>query len=90
MTTGTSPAATAFTIYGKPNCKFCDQAKITLSMKGLTFIYQEIGKDLTREELIDKCPAPVRSVPQIFCGSEYVGGYEELEALLRGESSTDV
>jgi glutaredoxin len=65
-------------IYGKDNCTFCEQAKKLCEMKGVSFQYKKVGVDLTREQLMDICPVPVRSVPQIFINDEYVGGYPEL------------
>lgn len=65
------------TIYGKDNCTFCEQAKRLCDMKGLTYEYKKVGVDLTKEQLEEICPVPVRTVPQIFIDGTYVGGFQE-------------
>ena len=67
-------------IYTKPFCSYCLAAKALLQDKGVG--YREI--DVSRDE--DERDTMVRrsgrlTVPQIFIGSEHVGGYDDLEAL---------
>lgn len=80
-----------FSIYGKENCKFCEAAKNLLDAKGEKYIYNQVGVDTTKEELVEYCQkfgVIPRTVPQIFCDSgfpnqvEYVGGFEELKAFI--------
>lgn len=67
-------------VYTAPACGYCGAAKSLLRAKGVSFreidVSEEDGK---REEMIRRSGS--RSVPQIFIGSEHVGGYEELSAL---------
>jgi hypothetical protein len=83
-----------FTVYTKPNCPLCDQAKALLIQKQEPFevINVDVGQPkingeqyVTREELIAKIPT-AKSVPQIvygdLAGSRHVGGFTELKKLL--------
>ena len=75
---------TQYTIFGRPGCGFCIRAKQLLDMKGLPYNYVDIHKEgLTQADLEKTIGRPVRTVPQIFHGTDYVGGYTELEASLR-------
>ena len=66
------------TIYGKANCGFCTKAKAFAEQRMLRFEYKDVGisKD-TLNELMDRAPVQVKSVPQIFIGNEHIGGYNE-------------
>ncbi len=71
-------------IYGKENCPRCVQAKKLCEAQGKAYEYFTVGEDITREELIELCPEPVRTVPQIFDSGEYVGGADQLIEYLKG------
>ncbi len=67
------------TIYGKPACPYCDRAVQLCEQRGLAFTYIDIlavGMSIT--ELQAKVGKPVRTVPQIFIGSQHIGGYTDL------------
>ena len=64
-------------VFTKPDCPFCVQAKDLLSVKGFSYSEFELGKDLTREEFIEKFP-DVKTVPYIIVGNNHVGGYKQL------------
>jgi len=69
------------TIWSKDMCGYCEQAKQLLTMKGIEFEERKIGKDWTKEQLLEAVPT-ARSVPQIFLDEQYVGGYQELKQRL--------
>ena len=80
-----------FTVYSKPACPACDQAKALLEAKGLQYdvISLDIGqpkipteKYITRDELLAKIPG-ARTIPQIFQDGQYIGGFTELKTTLR-------
>jgi glutaredoxin len=86
-----------FTVYTKPNCPLCDQAKALLTQKQepFTVVNIDVGQPkidgqqyVTKEELVAKIPT-AKSVPQIICesdtGSWHVGGFAELKKLLATE-----
>lgn len=66
-----------YKIYTKENCSYCRAAKDLLNRKHIQFIEYIIGVNATKEMLLEVLP-DVRTVPQIFYGNQYVGGYEEL------------
>lgn len=69
-------------VYTTPICPYCTNAKQLLKSKGVD--YQEIGMhDMSREaraELMQKTNN-YRTVPQIFVGDTFVGGFDELNQL---------
>ncbi len=67
-----------FKIYGTPQCTYCNQAKQLLAQHELSYEYLEIGKDVTKELLQLEVPVIIRTVPQIFYGDTYIGGYKEM------------
>lgn len=70
-------------VYGKENCPQCDQMKRHLEAKGVEYKYYMVGKDLSREELLDKCEAPVRMVPVVFKdGKHLVGTPEQVKSMI--------
>ena len=79
-----------YTVFSKPACTFCTQAKNLLLLKGLDFKevhlitgqQQEQGSEyITREDLLAKVPT-AKSMPQIFLDSVLIGGFKELKESL--------
>ena len=68
-------------VWSKNQCPYCDQAKGLLKMKGIEFEERNINDGWDREDLLAAVPT-ARSVPQIFLGEEYVGGFTELKKKL--------
>jgi glutaredoxin 3 len=65
-------------IYSKPSCTYCINTKMFLQSKELEYTEYTIGKDLTRNEFLEKFP-DVRSVPQILIDGVLIGGYEQVK-----------
>jgi glutaredoxin 3 len=63
------------TVYTKDDCPFCDRAKALLESKGVEYTTINIGiRTEAREFLVDQ---GLRSVPQIFNGTELIqGGFQ--------------
>lgn len=77
-----------FTVFGREGCGFCVQAKRVLEAKELPFRYIDIHKEgISKEDLEKTVGKPVKTVPQIFHGQEYIGGYTELAAYLETMNS---
>lgn len=70
------------TIYTTPVCPYCNNAKQLLKSKGVE--YQEIAmQNLSAEDrasLMQKTNN-YRTVPQIFIGEEFIGGFDQLNKL---------
>ena len=69
------------TIYGKPQCPYCDMAQALCNQKGVEYEYKSFGTDFTREEMIEKFPT-ARTFPQIILEDEKIGGFEQLKEKL--------
>jgi glutaredoxin len=76
------------TIYSKPACTHCDQAKALLKSKGIAFeeIHLDVGqaktadaKYISRQSLLEKFPT-ARTMPQITDEGVYIGGFSELKS----------
>ena len=70
-------------IYGKDDCPYCEMAKEEFLMRGIEFEFidlKEIGKSAAEVTGRD-----VKTVPQIYYNGNYVGGYEELMAMLHDD-----
>ena len=69
-------------IYTTGSCFYCVAAKNFLKQKG--YGYEEIRVDTDPAKYAEMLArAPQRSVPQIFIGGTYIGGYEDLVAAER-------
>lgn len=72
----------AVTVYTTPICPYCNNAKQLLTSKGVE--YQEVAmQGLSNEErmaLMQKTNN-FRTVPQIFIGDTFVGGFDDLNKL---------
>ena len=72
------------TVWSKDGCPHCEQAKGLLKLKGIEFDERNITSgDWTREQLLEAVPT-ARTLPQIFLGNNYIGGFSELRQHLQG------
>ena len=84
-----------YTVYSKPNCPFCDQAKKLLASCGLAYeeIILDVGQPklaektyISRDDLINLIPM-ARTVPQIILSTDttsiVIGGYDDLKRRLQ-------
>ncbi len=72
-------------VWSKYHCPYCDQAKMLLKQKGITFEERKIGDGFSREDLLEAVPG-ARTVPQIFLDDKLIGGYTELVKFFEQES----
>ncbi len=71
----------AITMYSKSWCPYCDRAKSLLRGKGQEWSEIDIEADSARLSEMLQRSGGRRTVPQIFIGERYVGGFQELAAL---------
>lgn len=73
---------TTATLYTKPNCPFCVRAKKLLSDKGIeiTEVNAVDNRDKLIEEVTKVTGSAPKTVPQIWLGEQYIGGFTELDA----------
>ena len=68
-------------IYTGPMCNYCSAAKRLLNKKKITYTEFDIGTDSSKMQEMQERTKGARTIPQIFVGETYVGGYTELKAL---------
>ena len=68
-------------IYTGPMCNYCSAAKHLLNKKKVSYEEIDIGYDEKKREEMSKKSNGAKTIPQIFIGETYVGGYNELKAL---------
>ena len=70
-------------IYTTPYCPYCQAAKRLLSSKRVEFTEFDVSGDLEARSKMTERAHGRFTVPQIFVGSDHVGGYDDLSALDR-------
>ena len=76
-------------IYTGPRCNYCSAAKHLLNKKKVNYIEFDIGVDQLKMQEMQEKTNGARTIPQIFIGDTYVGGYDELKALeIEGKLNT--
>lgn len=78
------------TIYGKANCKSCEEAKQLCDNNSVEYEYKQMGKDFELLEMYYIAPQNHKSFPMItvlvkYDGvemEEYLGGLTELKEIL--------
>ncbi len=71
-----------YTIYSKPSCGYCLQAKDLLTMDKLEFEYKQLGTHYDLDELMTLSPN-AKSFPQVFKDGVLVGGFSDLVEYLK-------
>lgn len=73
------------TIYGKSDCNWCDRAQELCRQHELNFEYKSVDDRFDGEENMKELKEKaikenfyLRSVPQIWWGDNYIGGFEQL------------
>jgi len=72
------------TIFGKPSCGFCVRAKQLCDIKGFDYRFIDIiDEGISKADLEKTIGVQVETVPQIFIGQQYIGGFNEFDAHLK-------
>ena len=69
-------------VYSKDNCVFCDKAITLLKLKAKDHVVYKLGKDFDRDTILELFPQ-ARTFPIITIDKAFIGGYNELEKLLK-------
>ena len=72
-------------IYTKVDCSYCMQAKAYMHKHRIAYNEHVIGRDLTREEFLEKFPQ-AKTVPLVFLDNRLLGGYINLVEHFGGEN----
>ena len=71
-----------FTVWSKPNCPGCQQAKQLIKSKGFDYTELLLGSNgITAEDLFKQVPS-AKTVPQILVDDQLIGGLKELKDYL--------
>ena len=74
-------------IYTTSTCPYCKMAKELLKQKGID--YEERMLEFGSDELLELVKKTNhRTVPQIFFGEEFIGGYDDLQKYLTTKEFT--
>ena len=68
-------------IYSGPMCNYCSAAKHLLNKKKINYTEFDIAIDSSKMQEMQEKTNGARTIPQIFIGDTYVGGYNELKIL---------
>ena len=68
-------------IYTGPMCNYCSAAKHLLNKKKVNYTEFDIAIDSSKMQEMQERTKGARTIPQIYIGETYVGGYNELKAL---------
>lgn len=79
-----SEAQGQVTMYVTNFCPYCVRAKSLLQRKGVAFEEINVEGDWEQRQALVRKSGGLRTVPQIWVGTEHVGGCDELYALERG------
>ena len=66
-----------YTIYSKPSCGYCLQARDLLEQNKLEFEYLTLGNHYSLQEFMELFP-DTRTFPMIVKDGEVIGGYNDL------------
>ena len=69
------------TMYSGNPCPYCGAAKALLKTKNVDIEEFDIWQDPAKAKEMLQRTNGARTIPQIFIGETYVGGYNELKAL---------
>jgi len=65
-------------IYGKFFCSYCEQAKALCESRNKEYVYKELNRDFTRDELLEIFPG-AKTFPQVKIDGIAIGGFTELK-----------
>jgi glutaredoxin len=68
-------------IYTGQNCSYCEAAKKLCDQRGVAYETADIA-DHMPADWIKKIGFVPRSVPQIFDGTDYIGGFTEFQTYI--------
>lgn len=71
-----------YLIIGKTGCGYCEKAKNLLEQKRIPYVYQLMGRDISFEAIRLRYPE-AKTFPIIVDNDEYIGGFMQLENLLK-------
>lgn len=71
------------TVYTTPVCTYCGAAKRLLTQRGHAYKEVDLGQQPELRQRLSQENGGYRTVPMIFIGKRFIGGYSELTDLDR-------
>ena len=68
-------------VYSGPSCPYCQRAKMLLQKKGAAFEEIDVRADVSKLDEMKQKSGGKQTIPQIFIGSQHIGGCDDLYAL---------
>ncbi|MCX6104380.1 MAG: glutathione S-transferase N-terminal domain-containing protein [Proteobacteria bacterium] len=69
------------TVYTTVVCSYCNAAKRLLTQRGYDYKEVDLTNNPELRQQLSAANSGYRTVPMIFIGKEFIGGYTELAAL---------
>ena len=76
-------------LYTKERCPYCQMAKIALMDKVIPYSEQKLGRDFSREQILEKFPE-AKTFPMIVLDGMYIGGYTQLREHLDSKNDSQI
>ena len=70
-------------IYTSPMCGYCHAAKRLLKQKGVSYTEINVAMNSAKKQEMMTRANGGHTVPQIFIGSQHIGGFDDMAALDR-------
>lgn len=78
------------TIYGRPNCQWCVASQDLLARKGWKYTYHNLMEMEPYDAQLILNESGMRTAPIVKVDDIYIGGYDQLEAYIRGVENREV
>lgn len=77
------PCDGVWTVYGADWCPYCIKTKNLLVSKDVDFEYVDIDDlKINKQDIIDLAGNGHKTIPMIFNGKKFIGGYSDLHKIL--------
>ena len=76
------------TVYTGPSCTWCNRVKVLLKDNDYTIEEIQVNGAIL-EDLQTKFNKVIRTVPQVIIDDIFIGGYHEVEVLMKGTTSVN-
>lgn len=76
-------------LYTKEDCPYCQMAKIALMDKVIPYSELKLGRDFSREQILEKFPE-AKTFPMIVLDGMYIGGYNQLREHLNSKNDSQI
>jgi glutaredoxin len=75
------------TLYTKQNCSYCNQAKVLLASKNISYTELKLDSDFTRENLLEMFPRAT-TFPVVVVDGFNIGGFSQLQTMINEQTTS--